>query len=139
MKGHGEKISRKMEAAIVALLNHPTLGAAAAASGVSESTLLRWQSVPDFQKEYREARQRVLAGAIATLQQAAGDAVETLCSVMLNPEAPASSRVTAARTVLDMSIKASELEELTERISALEQRAEKEKEDSSHPKGHRSF
>ena len=47
-------------------------------------------------------------------------AVETLEAVMGNGEAPASSRVSAAKTVLDAALKAVELEEVQERLAAVE-------------------
>ena len=39
MSGHGEKLTRKQEAAIAALLLQPTITAAAAAVGIGEATL----------------------------------------------------------------------------------------------------
>ena len=39
MSGHGEKRSRKQDAAIVALLSEPTIAGAATRAGVSEPTL----------------------------------------------------------------------------------------------------
>src|SRR5688572_27719597 len=42
MNGHGERLSRKQEQAVVALLEQPTLGQAAAAVGVNEKTLRSW-------------------------------------------------------------------------------------------------
>ncbi len=41
MKGHGQKLTRKQEALIAALLTEPTHAAAAARAGVSEATLHR--------------------------------------------------------------------------------------------------
>ena len=46
--------------------------------------------------------------------------METLRSVMQDAEAPASARVSAAKTVLETAIKAVELEDLEARIVALE-------------------
>jgi transposase-like protein len=40
--GHGEKFSRRMKAAIVALLEQPTIPEAAKAAGVSYTSLWRW-------------------------------------------------------------------------------------------------
>ena len=44
----------------------------------------------------------------------------TLRSVMNDCEAPYSTRVTAARTVLDLAIRCVEIDDLTSRIEALE-------------------
>ena len=59
--------------------------------------------------------------AVARLSQVCGEAVETLREILKNPEAPASSRVSAAKTVLDIALKSVELEEINRRIEALEQ------------------
>src|ERR687886_540740 len=56
MKGHGSKWDRKREQAILALLQEPTVEAAAKAVGVADVTLWRWMQQPDFQAEYRIAR-----------------------------------------------------------------------------------
>ena len=42
MRGHGEKLSRKQEALISALLLAPTLAEAAQAAGIHEATAWRW-------------------------------------------------------------------------------------------------
>lgn len=122
--GGKTKMTRKMEAAIAALLTSPTIGEAAAAVGIHEQTLWRWLQDSDFQVHYREAKRQAVAQAVARLQQASGEAVETLRSVMTDPEAPASSKVTAAKTILEMAVKAVELEDLAGRIEAVEKAIE---------------
>ncbi len=121
MSGHGEK-SRKQELAIAALLRAPTIAAAAKEAGISEATLFRWLQRPDFDEAYRQARQAAVDQAIAGLQQATGEAVKTLRQVQTDSEAPASSRVTAAKTVLEMALKLRESEELETRLAALEEK-----------------
>lgn len=56
MKGHGEKLSRKQEAAVAALLTESTLCRAAERARVGEVTLWRWLKEPGFKAAYREAR-----------------------------------------------------------------------------------
>ena len=56
MKGHGSKYERKKEEAIAALLTQRNTDEAARSIGVNQNTLLSWMKLPDFQKEYREAR-----------------------------------------------------------------------------------
>ena len=120
MQGHGEKLSRKQEQAIAALLSEPTICAAAKHIGVNEATLYRWLQHEEFQTSYRQARRESVTQAIAGLQQACGEAVQTLREIMTDSEAPASSRVTAARAVLDTALRAVELEDIEERVAALE-------------------
>jgi hypothetical protein len=121
--GHGEKISRKQDLAIAALLEMPTTGAAAKAAGVSEQTLWRWMQVPGFQSQYRVARQRTVEQAIARLQQVAGEAVGVLREIMMDPQNSATPPVLAARSILEFSLKAAELD-LTVRVEELERRLE---------------
>lgn len=122
--GHGEKRSRKEDIALAALISEPTLGEAAKKAGISEATLWRWLQDPIFQEKYRAARRQAVSHAITQLQRSSTQAVETLHSVMTDTETPAATRVTAAKTILEMAVKAVELEDLAVRIEALEKAAE---------------
>lgn len=108
-----------MEAAILALLQQPTVEAAAKACDVGAVTLWRWMQRPDFQAAYRDARRRALEAAIAALQQAAGEAVETLRRNLRCGHAGAEVR--AAVAILEQAHKGAELLDLEERIEALEE------------------
>jgi hypothetical protein len=119
--GHGEKRSRKQDLALVALLNSPTIGEAAKVVGIGETTLWRWLQDEDFQERYRDAKRRAVNQAVTRLQQATTVAVDTLEEVMQNPGAPPSSRVAAAKTVLEMAFKALELDDYAERLERLEE------------------
>jgi hypothetical protein len=120
IKGHGEKFTRQKESAIIGLLTEPTLDEAAKYAHVSSTTLWRWQQDPVFQAEYREARRQATARALAKLQQASFTAVKTLQEIMEDPKASASARVAAARTVLEMGLRSTEVEERDSHLSALE-------------------
>jgi DNA-binding MurR/RpiR family transcriptional regulator len=122
MKGHRAKLPRKQHQAIAALIKHQTTKEAAEDVGIGEATLFRWMQDHDFQKAYREAKRRVMDHAITQLQQVSSEAVLTLQAIMNDTEKPPSPRVTAARTILDMAVKAVELEDLTARIEALEKK-----------------
>ena len=123
MKGHGEKLSRKQDQAVAALLSRPTIKAAAEATGVGEVTLWRWLQKEKFQAAYRESRRQVVSHSVGLLQQASSDAVAALRTIVLDGDAPASSRVSAPRTVLEIAVKAVELESMTARVAALELKA----------------
>ena len=60
----------------------------------------------------------------SALQQASSAAVTTLMKIMVDPTAPAASRVRAADCILDRGAKALELEDMEARISVLERTAE---------------
>ncbi|MDD2212178.1 MAG: hypothetical protein PHW39_02885 [Syntrophomonadaceae bacterium] len=120
--GHGEKRSRKQEIFIAYLLTEPNIREAAKKAGIGEATAFRWMQDSSFQESYRDARRQAVSQAISQLQQASTEAVATLRNIMNDEEAPAASRVTAARSVLDTSLKAIELEDLAQRIDKLERR-----------------
>lgn len=106
---------------LVALLSEPTLQDAAKVVGVNPSTIWRWQQQPEFAQAYREARRDAVTQGIARLQHATGEAVKTLLAVMREAGAgTAAPRVSAARAVLEFSLKATEIEDLADRVAALE-------------------
>jgi len=78
MRGHGQKLTRKQEGAIAALLAEPTHAAASVVAGVAESTLHRWLQLPDFLRAYRQARRRVVEHAVGRLQRVTNRAVDAL-------------------------------------------------------------
>jgi hypothetical protein len=123
MVGHGAKFGRKKEEAIVALLSHPNIDAAARAVGIGTTTLTRWLQLPEFDAAYRKARRAAHSQSIARLQQISGAAVSVLAKIMLDTNAPASTRVRAADSVLDHAAKAIELEDIEVRVSELERAA----------------
>jgi uncharacterized protein (UPF0147 family) len=120
MNGHGQKLRRKEETAISALLTQGTLAEAAEVAGIGEATLRRWLQRDDFQEAYRRARREAVAHALAHLQRVSGVAVETLRDIMQDPNKPASARVTAARVILELAIRGVELEDLEGGLATLE-------------------
>jgi hypothetical protein len=122
MLGHGEKYSRKKEAAIAALLVCPTLSEAASSCNVAESTIRRWLKDGIFSRCYAEARRQTLETTVNLLRQKAVGGVVTLSEISENKQAPATARVSAARSLVELAIKAAELQDISERLDALEAR-----------------
>jgi hypothetical protein len=108
--------------AVSALLTEISVRKAAEVAGVKERTLYSWLKTPAFAAAYRAARREATSQAIARLQQYSGVAANTLLRVMTLETTPAVARVTAARTVLEMAIRAVEIEDLATRLAALEER-----------------
>jgi hypothetical protein len=123
MTGHGQKLGRKREQAIAALLSRPTIEAAAKAVGIAEVTLRRWLKDSGFRAEYLQARRLAMEQATSQLQQLSSAAANALKAVIEDTSAPHSARVAAARTVFDLGYRGVEIEDLAERIGALEQKA----------------
>ena len=112
--------ARKKSLAIASLLTAPRIADAAAAVGVSESTIDRWLAEPEFRAAYRAAQRQALQQAIGALQAAAGVAVTVLRAAMLDQSATAASRVAAARVVLEFSFRGAEMADLEERLEVVE-------------------
>lgn len=127
MTGHGTKFGRKQEEAIAALLTQRNIDEAAKAVGIAPNTLLKWMKQPEFDTAYREARRLAFRQSVARLQQASGAAVSTLLKVMLDVNAPHSTRVRAADSVLDHAAKAIEIEDVEARVAELERAVESSK------------
>jgi len=118
-------LTAPQERAIIALLNEQTVGRAAAAAGIGERTLYRWLKDMTFSRAYREARRDAFGQAIALTQRYAPLAVNTLAQVMMDNNAPSSSKVAAATTILRFGREGIELDDLAARVEALEQAAPK--------------
>jgi len=123
VKGHGEKLGRKKEQAILALVTARNIEEAAKSIGVSAKTLLRWQKLPEFDRAYREVRMIAFRQSTARLQQASSPAVTTLLKIMVDPAAPLAVKARCAYYVLDQTKKAIETEEIEARVSELERSA----------------
>ena len=121
MTGHGEKLTRKKELAIAALLSQPSIPAAAKVVGIGEKTLWRWLQHQDFREAYLQARRQVVQQVISNVQNSMKKAVDTLLEVMEDPNSPTSSKVQAARSIIDFGLKGLELEDFELRLSRLEE------------------
>ena len=120
MKAAEENLTPKQERALVALLDCGEIKRAAFVAGVGEVTLWRWLQLPAFQSRYRAARRQLVETAIAQLQSDCTIAVRVLREVAEDKQAPASSRVAAAKTIIEQSIGAIELMDLQDRVEMLE-------------------
>jgi hypothetical protein len=108
MSGHGEKMTRKQEQAIAALLSEATVTQAAIKAGVSHATLRRWLKESGFVSAYRQARREVVESAIGRIQAATGTAVDTLLTVAKSG-AKDGDRVRAAVALLEHAVKGFDL------------------------------
>jgi hypothetical protein len=119
MPGHGEKLTRKAEAAIAALLSEPTVEGAAIKAGVSHATLKNWLKRPAFQQAYRAARRQVVEAAITRVQQMAIAGAAELYKLLRSRREPI--RLKAATTILTFAVRGLELDDLVTRVEQLEE------------------
>lgn len=118
----GETLKARQEKFIAALLLHQTVGDAAKACGIGETTAFRWLNEPEMRAKYQQARRLGTEQAIAQLQQSTSEAVEALkrnlrCGNFF-------VEVNAAKIIIDTSLRAIEIGELEQRILELETLAE---------------
>jgi hypothetical protein len=108
------------ERIILALLEHNTQERAAAALGMSASTIRRRMLIPEFQELYREARRQQYSHIIRRAQQAAPLAARTLSLIMVDKSAPTAVRSRASRSILSRA-NSHQLEDLVAQVENLEQ------------------
>lgn len=114
-------LSAKQQTALAALLASPTVNAAAEAAGVTARTMFRYLADPVFNRAFRDGRRAAVDHSLAALQTATAEAVEALRRAMKCGKPTV--EVMAARSVLELSIRAVELQDVIERIEELERRA----------------
>ena len=88
--------------------------------GIGEKTLFRWLQLDEFKQAFKTARRQVIDQTIAQIQSVMSEAVQTLLNIMSDGAAPASAKVSAARTLLDIGFKVVEIEELEGLIENIE-------------------
>jgi hypothetical protein len=124
MSGFKGKLSGKQEAAVLALLSTRNVEEAARVAGVTPRTLYRWQKELGFQAALRDAKLAAFSQTTGRLHQMSSAAVSTLGKVMVDPATPPATKVRAADSILNHTIKAIETENLEARLSELERATE---------------
>ena len=114
------EIAQHKDRFLSALLAAPDVAEAARAAGIGLRTGYRYLSDDEFKERYAEARREAVKLAIAKLQATMAVAVEALRAVLCDNEASPNAKVAAARTLLDLGLKANEQDDLALRVCALE-------------------
>ena len=117
-----DELSANQKRAIVAMLSHPTLEAAAASIGLTVRTLQNYLSDATFKVELRERQDEMLASVASALVGLSGEAVATLRRVMTDPAATHASQVRAAQVWLAQMRQGVELSSLADRLAEIEKR-----------------
>ena len=102
------------------LLASPTYTQACKVGRVSRETLYEWLRQPAFKAELERRRDELVAQGFALLSQSVVKAVETLAGLLDGSDARL--KRLAARDILDQHVKFREIEDLTQRIEAIEER-----------------
>lgn len=108
------------ERALSALLTSKTKLEAAEKAGITDRTMRRYFSNPEFCRRYREAFAGVLQDATRRAQQLLEPALSTLQTVMEDEELPAQARINAAKIILDCSARMTEQNDILAQLRELE-------------------
>jgi hexokinase len=118
-----ENLTSKQASALASLLAGSTIEQAAASARVNPATVYRWLQQEAFRQQYQQARRQVVERAASSIQQAATEAVQVMTTIMLDKGAAPSVRLRAAQTVYEQATKWVEIEDVQQRLEALESAA----------------
>jgi hypothetical protein len=113
-------ISTKQQKAIAALLSERTAKDAAKRAGIGERTLYNWLAEPAFRAALRSAEKDILDVVTRRLSAGQSLALDTL-ETLIQKAKHESTRLTAAVSWLTMFMKYHELNDIDERLTALEE------------------
>lgn len=119
-----QPLSPPQARAIEALLAHETQAEAAKAARVGQRSIRRWLTQEGFRAALARQRSRLLEDAGAVLARGASRAAASLVKMACGDMKAASPRVAAARAVLDIALRAAELDDVMKRLAELEALAE---------------
>ena len=111
--------SRKRRA-IEALLTAPTKKEAAAAAGITERALRKYLADSEFQAEYRKACDALIEDATRQLKQLLPLGLDALEHLLTGETISDTTRHAAVRTLLEYTAKYTELNDIEQRLEALE-------------------
>lgn len=104
----------------ICILTTSTYEEAAEKSGVSKSTLYRLRKDTEFQKTINQVKNSMFQDTMKKAQAYSSESLETLREIMCDVGATDSSRVSAARTILELGLNSAEQEQIVNRIEELE-------------------
>ena len=125
--GHNGTLNPRQRRFVAALVGSPTIEAAAEAAGIGRSTAHRYLKSPAVKTEIGRALDGALGQAARRAIDEMGAALDTLREIHLDAEQPASSRVSAARAILQAGPALREAFDLAGRVGELELLAERSK------------
>jgi hypothetical protein len=121
-----ERLTRKHQKTVDALLATGDVAAAAKEVGVSRETVYRWLRQPAFAQAVRDAEAQALDDLSRLLVRLGRTAAGTLAKTMSDLSVPPATRVRAADVTLSRLLQLRELATLEARVVELERLAEVE-------------
>lgn len=104
----------------MALLEQPNRAAAAQAAGISPRALRSYLSDPAFAAEYQRLQAEQIADAAQRGRQGMTSAMDALRAIMDDEDQNGQTRVQAARSLLEFTLRLDERENVLKRLAALE-------------------
>ena len=98
-----------------------TVKEAAQKTGISQKTATRLRRQEDFQKYLSSLKERVYSDTMKKAQALSLDALDTLKGIMQDDKCTDSSRVAAARFLLELGMEAYTKEKIVDEIDSLKQ------------------
>lgn len=114
------RFGRRMSIAVAALLKCPTVEEAAQVAEIPVSTLRKWRLKPAFAAQMCRAQGEILQGVVNSLRSAGLAAAETLRQIAGDTKAPPAARVRASMVIINLLLKAHQVEVIEARLTALE-------------------
>lgn len=115
-----ESLTHKQALAAISIGTGSTNEKAAEAAGLSSRQVGRMRSNPAFMAAVDAVLRQTYSRSVSRLVAVMATATDTLESICIDPDSPATARVSAARAILDLGIKAFAQTELENRIQQLE-------------------
>lgn len=112
----------QMERVAMHVLTCATLREAAKKSEISEPALYRLRKRKPFQEILKEIKNQIYGEAMMKAQAYTLEAMDVLRAVMTNKKSNDTAKVSAARTILEMSNSAYFMDEIETKIDRLEQK-----------------
>lgn len=117
----------RREKVLAALIATDTQAAAAKLAGVDPKTVYFYLQDKDFAYEYQKAQRALVDIATVQAKKLLCPALIALQDILLNKDITATARVSAARTILEFGIRLAEINEIYERLEALEENFKQER------------
>lgn len=122
-----QKLTARQEKVLLGSLENPSISTVAKNTGVNRTTIYKYLDNPIFAREYRKRRSEIFTQTTGLLVRASSVAVRSLVEMLLDPNTPATARVSAARAVLEHSRNSQDLDVLSHDAAVLREELEREK------------
>lgn len=119
-KGDWAMAKVNMENVAFHLLTSPTYAEAATRANISESTLFRLRKKPDFHEVLNKLKKEMFSETMQKAQSYSKEMLEVLRTIALDEKATDSSRVSAAKGILELGVQLRSMEEIEAKLLELE-------------------